>query len=114
MPDQDEVKDPATSGLYSKEDARKGDSARARLLRAKDETLTFSMGDIHKALEGDKSFREKYDGELMPLFLSYMEVTRKLDKDENDDAQFNEGFELLKKLQAKAQELGIPGKAKTA
>jgi CII-binding regulator of phage lambda lysogenization HflD len=96
--------------VYDREKAREGDSARARLLRAKDETLQFSMDDIHKALEGSLS-REKYDQELMPLFLAYMEVTKKLDKDEADENRFNEGIELLKKLQAKAAELGIPGTA---
>jgi hypothetical protein len=68
------------------------------------------MDDIHKALEGDLP-RDKYDQELMPLFLQYMEVTKKLDKEEGDEAAFNEGVELLKQLQAKASELGIPGTA---
>lgn len=95
---------------YDREKAREGESARARLLRAKDEVLQFSMDDIHKALEGDLP-REKYDQELMPLFLAYMEVTKKLDKDEDDEASFVEGTELLNKLQAKAAELGIPGTA---
>lgn len=99
-----------TEQAYDKDKAREGDSHRAKLLRAKDETLEFTMDDIHKALEGDLS-REKYDQELMPLFLSYMDVTKKLDKDEADEASFNEGVELLKKLNAKAVELGIPGQA---
>lgn len=95
---------------YDKDKAREGDSPRARLLRAKDEILQFTMDDIHKALEGDLS-REKYDQELMPLFLAYMDVTKKLDRDEADEACFNEGVELLQKLQAKAAELKIPGAA---
>lgn len=95
---------------YDKEKAREGETPRARLLRAKDEILQFSMDDIHKALEEDLP-RDKYDQELMPLFLAYMEVTKKLDKDPADEACFNEGADLLKKLQAKAVELEIPGTA---
>jgi hypothetical protein len=95
---------------YNKDKAREGNSPRARLLRAKDEILGFTMDDIHKALDGDLP-RDKYDQELMPLFLAYMEVTKKLDKDEEDESCFNEGVELLKKLQEKAAELGIPGAA---
>ena len=98
------------SEAYDKDKAREGDTPRARLLRAKDEILQFSMDDIHKALEGDLS-REQYDQELMPLFLAYMDVTKKLDKDEADEECFNEGVELLKKLQDKAAELKIPGAA---
>lgn len=96
---------------YDRDKAREGTSARARLLRAKDEILQFSMDDIHKALEGDLP-RDKYDQELMPLFLQYMEVTKKLDKEEEDENAFNEGVELLKQLQAKAVELEIPGASK--
>ncbi len=95
---------------YDRDKAREGGNAKARLLRAKDEQLQFSIDDIHKALEGDLS-RDKYDQELMPLFLAYMEVTKKLDKDEVDEKAFNEGIELLKKLQSKAVELKIPGTA---
>jgi hypothetical protein len=95
---------------YDKEQAREGNSPRARLLRAKDEILQFTMDDIHKALEGDLP-RDRYDQELMPLFLQYMEVTKKLDKDESDESCFNEGVSLLKQLQEKAAELGIPGTA---
>lgn len=93
--------------------AREGESPRARLLRAKDEILLFSMDDIHEALEKDLS-RDKYDQELMPLFLRYMEVAKKLDKDEDNESYFNEGTKILKKLQDKAAELGIPGAASKA
>jgi hypothetical protein len=99
-----------TEQTYDKDKAREGDSFRAQLLRAKDETLTFSMDDIHKALEGDLS-REDYDQKLMPLFMAYMEVTKKLDSDETDEASFTEGKELLVKLNDKAVELKIPGQA---
>jgi len=102
-----------TEQAYDKDKAREGETPRARLLRAKDEILLFSMDDIHKALEDDLP-RDKYDQELMPLFMAYMEVTKKLDKDEADEGCFNEGVEILKNLQAKAAELGIPGTADEA
>jgi len=91
---------------YDREEAREGDSARARLLRTKDETLKFTMDDLYKALDGNLS-REVYDKEVMPLFLKYMDVAKKLEKDENNESLFNEGAELLKKLQDKAIELEI-------
>ena len=89
-----------------REKAREGDSPKARLLRAKDETLKFTMEDIQKALDDEKT-REKYSKEMMPLFLSFTDISKKLDTDKDNISLLEDGVSVLKKLQEKAGELGI-------
>lgn len=91
---------------YDKEEARKGDKPMARLLRAKDELLTFTMDDIHGALE-DQGVRNRYEKEMMPIFLEYMDVTKELKTNPDDESLFTKGYGLLEKLRDKAQEIGI-------
>jgi hypothetical protein len=93
---------------YDKDEARKGDAPMARLLRAKDELFDFTMEDIHKALE-DQDVRKRYDDEMMPLFLQYMDVTKDLKANPDDEDLFKKGHGLLEQLRDKAKELGISG-----
>ena len=80
-----------------KEKAREGNSIRARLLRAKDNTLRFSQSAV------DSTVRR----ELVPLFVKYADIIASLD-DNSDESTYDEGLRLLEEIQNKAVELGIP------
>ncbi len=104
MSSMDEEKKDETGGTgTAKAELRRGDSARARFYRKKDELLDFSMIQVANF---SKKEPEKFKP-IMGLFVRVRNLKDRLDEDNGDEAALSEATEVMESLRKAVDESGL-------